>query len=108
MYPTEQKLIYTSPANKKYDPLVIYRKLILNSQGKINEHLSNWRATDSGNTPENQVISAYSESELVNISRATFELKPFDEGKGDFDSTALDILCHYLEWTAKKDQPELK
>jgi hypothetical protein len=106
-YTDEQKLIYTAPDARKFDPLAIYRKLILVSRAKINEHLANWRVVEiNGDSTENQVIAAISEAELVRISRETFGLKNFADGEGDTDAAALHVLCDYLEWLSKKEKPE--
>jgi hypothetical protein len=109
-YNNSDKLIYTAPSCKKYDPLDVYRKLIVISKSQLNNHLSDWQITDQpgGDTDANRITAAIAEHELVRISRETFALKPFDEGTGDLDADAINVLVDYLEWLAKKEKPVAK
>lgn len=109
-YNNSDKLIYTSPSGKKYDPLDVYRKLIVISRSQLNTHLSDWQIIDQsgGDTDANKVTAAIAEHELVRISRETFALKPFDDGNGDLDADAINMLVDYLEWLSKKEKPVAK
>ncbi len=90
------KLIYTSPLDKKFDPLALYRKLITSRGGVINDRLSIW--SDETATSFNKAMA---EEELVAISRQSFELKPFTEEDGVTDGVALNCLVDFLEWIEK-------
>jgi hypothetical protein len=93
------KLIYESPLKKKYDPLVVYRHLILHSNGKINDLLAIWSEDSSSD-----VHKAVAEGQLVDIARKVFDLKPFSEEGGVVDGVVLNELVDYIDWLEKKGQ----
>lgn len=96
-YNNIDKLIYTDPVfNGKYDPLAVYRKLILAEGGLLNSRLFTWsddKVTD--------VDRALAEESIVRITRESFGLKPFTEVDGVTDGVALTILQDFLEWLRK-------
>lgn len=93
MYTENQKLIYTSPLNIKYDPLALQRKLIINSNGSLNNYLTTWTNKDS---TEVQVATA--EEMLVHVTRKAFNLASFDEDNNITDDIVLNCLTNFLEW----------
>lgn len=92
---TDPKAIYKDPLGRQYDPLPVYRKLVIESKGRINDLLADWEAEDP-------LTSAVAEEELVRVARAAFALVPFSQPNGHTDSQALDVLANYLEFAAKK------
>lgn len=96
------KLIYHSPANRNYDPLALYRRLISFSEGNINKLLLMW--SDKEQTEINRLAA---EEQIVSIARQAFELKPFNEEDGVVDGIVLNTLLDYLDWLEKKGQREV-
>ncbi|VTR92149.1 unnamed protein product [Gemmata massiliana] len=86
----DSKAIFTSSSGLQYDTLATYRKLLIQSQNKINDLLSDWQsATDP-------LAAAVAEEALVEIARKAFDLKPFSDPAGVTDQVVLDTLTDYL------------
>lgn len=100
-YSEQERLIYTSPAGSRHDPLQIQRRLVLVSGGQLNDYLDLWTKTDG-----TAVERARAEEELVRFSRLSFDLKPFDQEGGVVDAVALDCLDHFLRWLEGNAQRE--
>lgn len=101
------KQIYSPKGSElKFDPLVLDRALVAESEGRLNDLLIQWRAgTDGlgdvsdGAKYDNAVMSADAEDELVRIARGAFGLPEFPDC---LDATALEYLCDFLEWMEGK------
>ena len=91
--------IYTAPNGRKYDPLSLYRKLLIQSRNSINALLTDWQSSES-----DPLASVVAEEQLVALARSVFGLKGIEEeGQGGVtDRTVLNTLTHYLEFTEKK------
>lgn len=89
--------LYVSPDGTRYDPLALYRKLLIQSGNRINDLLTDWQGEDP-------LKAALAEDTLVAVTRAAFALKPFDDPEGVTDRHVLDTLAHYLEYTEGKGQ----
>jgi len=96
-YSNSDKLIYTAPHGRPYDPLALQRKLLLASTGTLNDLLATWSAAES-----TDLDRAAAEESLVAITRSAFDLQPFDTEGGVTDRIALNCLTDFLEWLAKK------
>lgn len=89
----KDKFIYTLPdGSRNYDPLVLRRRLLLQSKGKLNE----WIALYNDAVEEADRLVA--EEGLVAAARFAFELRPVSEGGGITDAVVLEYLSHFLEW----------
>lgn len=94
LFDADDKLIYISPDNRKFDPLAIYHRLILESKNKINEALDAWQGED-------EMLAADAGESLALLSRSVFGYGSFAD-TGVTDSTVLKTLRHYLEWIEGK------
>lgn len=97
-YAPEDKIIYTSPTNHRYDPLALKRKLVLASNGNFNSWLLQW--TDD-QTPE--VNRAQAENAIVEAARAGFGLGSFEQDQGYTDAVVLAVVEDFLEWLQGKE-----
>lgn len=93
----DSKAIYQDPLGRMLDPLPVYRRLVSESQGKINDLLTDWSSDDP-------VASVSAEDKLVRVARVAFALTPFAQTNGHTDAEVLDVLVHYLDYTAKKEK----
>ena len=93
LYSEPEKLIYVSPLETKYDPLAVQRKLIIASNGTINNYLSIW--SDEKAT---ELEKANAEEFLVAVARKAFNLPSFDEDNSVTDDVVLNCLTSFLEW----------
>ncbi len=95
-YTEADKLIYTSPINKKYDPLALHRRLIVSCGGVINMRLATWTSETASD-----IERAIAEEDLVAVTRQAFNFKPFDQEDGVTDGVALNCLVDFLGWIEK-------
>ena len=94
---SDPKAIYKDPLGRQYDPLPVYRKLVLESRGRINDLLADWESDDI-------LLQTGAEEELVRVSRVAFQFTPFSQPNGHTDAQVLETLVHYLDYVAKKEQ----
>lgn len=94
-YSATDKLIYQPPIGPALDPLVVHRKLVKESGGRINEWIAGLDDTDPI-----RVVEA--EESLAHLSRTVFGLQAFDQPDGRTDAQALGLLEHYLRYAEGK------
>lgn len=93
---SDPKAIYTDPLGRKYDPLPVYRKLVIESRAKINDLLTDWESGD-------ELAAAAAEEELARVARVAFGFVPFAQQNGHTDAQVLDTLQHYLRYVEGKE-----
>lgn len=89
------KQIYTSPDDRRFDPLAVHRKLVVVTGAKINDYLADWNGPDL-------VAKAVAEERLALASRSAFGYLPFDQDGGVTDAVALETLFHFLHYCQGK------
>jgi len=82
----------------RFDPLAIKRRLVIGSEGKLNEYLDIY---ETGSELERLAA----EEKLVALTRTAFGFKPLAEADGVCDADVIDVLGDFLEFLAKKPQP---
>jgi hypothetical protein len=90
-YSAEDRLIYVSPAGRKYDPLPVFRELVAQSLNQINVWITEWSDPDP-------LVRLRAEGHLAALARSVFGFEPFADGAGATDAEVLTTLDHYLRW----------
>ena len=81
------------------DPLAVYRRLVLATEGEHNRLLADTQSTD-------EQVRLAAEDKLVPAAREALGLVPFnpEDGSGTTDREALTALRAYVEWMNSKKQ----
>lgn len=97
-YTEAERQVYPCAAlsDRLFDPLHLYRQLVIYTAGKIDDLLADWQGDEA-------VDKAKAEEKLVCAVRLAFNLKTFTEPDGCTDAVALEALVDYLEWMGKKE-----
>lgn len=108
MFEPHEKAIYTPEGwqGTPFDPLALHNALIIASEGRLDDLLSDWSATtdglgdvSEGSQERNAVIAAKAELELARITRLAFGLPEFPECT---DAQALELLDDFARWMEGK------
>jgi|SRR6185295_9718469 len=97
IYTELEKRIYISPIGTHHDPVEVTHRLIVHSQGKFNE----WFAARYD--PTNDAVALASVAlAIVPVARSAFGFKSLTADSGVGDGAVLEVIDHFMEYTAKK------
>ena len=100
MYSEAERQIYTPIVNgrqRRYDPLAIRRRLLVESDGQFEAIRTEYEAED-------EVQSARAEETLLRIARAAFSFRPISDAEHADevnDADTLEVLYDWLDWMGK-------
>lgn len=84
----------------RFDPLAVRRKLVIASNGELNNLIEVWEDQRDAET----VAAALAEEKLVAAARSAFSLKPLGEESGVCDADVIEVLADFLEYLVGKHE----
>lgn len=100
MYSPEEREIYCCLVGgrpRRYDPLVIRRRLVLESDGRFEAIRAEYESDD-------ELLSLRAEDLLVRLARSAFDFRPITDTESPdevTDADALETLYDWIEWMGK-------